>query len=38
MESTYTIEFIRLGEPPPASIKHPSAFHVALLHSAIAPK
>jgi hypothetical protein len=31
METTYTIEFMRLAELPPAPIKHPSAFHVALL-------
>jgi hypothetical protein len=29
METTYTIEFMRLAEPPLAPIKHPSAFHVA---------
>jgi hypothetical protein len=29
METTYTIEFMRLAEPPLASIKQPSAFHVA---------
>ena len=31
METTYTIEFMRLAEPPLAPIKQPSAFHVALL-------
>jgi hypothetical protein len=36
METTYTIEFMRLAEPPLPQIKQPSAFHVALLlHSAI---
>jgi hypothetical protein len=29
METTYTIEFMRLAEPPLVPIKHPSAFHVA---------
>jgi hypothetical protein len=29
MKTTYTIEFMRLVEPLPAPIKHPSAFHVA---------
>jgi hypothetical protein len=29
METTYTIEFMRLAEPPLTPIKHPSAFHVA---------
>jgi hypothetical protein len=29
METTYTIEFMRLAEPHLAPIKHPSAFHVA---------
>ncbi len=29
METTYTIEFMRLAEPPLAPIKRPSAFHVA---------
>jgi len=29
MQTTYTIEFMRLAEPPLAPIKHPSAFHVA---------
>ena len=29
METTYTIEFMRLAEPPLAPIKQPSAFHVA---------
>jgi hypothetical protein len=31
METTYTIEFMRLAEPPLAPIKQPSAFNVALL-------
>jgi hypothetical protein len=31
METTYTIEFMRLAEPPSPQIKQPSAFHVALL-------
>jgi hypothetical protein len=31
METTYTIDFMRLAEPPPTPIKQPSAFHVALL-------
>ena len=30
METTYTIEFMRLAEPPLPQIKQPSAFHVAL--------
>ena len=29
MKTTYTIEFMRLAEPPLTPIKHPSAFHVA---------
>jgi len=29
METTYTIEFMRLAEPHLAPIKRPSAFHVA---------
>jgi hypothetical protein len=29
METTYTIEFMRLAEPPLTPIKHPSAFHIA---------
>jgi hypothetical protein len=29
METTYTIEFMRLAEPTIAPIKQPSAFHVA---------
>jgi hypothetical protein len=29
MEPTYTIELMRLAEPPLTPIKHPSAFHVA---------
>jgi hypothetical protein len=29
METTYTIEFMRLAEPPLTPIKQPSAFHVA---------
>jgi len=29
METTYTIEFMRLAEPPLAPIKRASAFHVA---------
>jgi hypothetical protein len=31
METTYTIEFMRLAEPPSPQIKQPSGFHVALL-------
>jgi hypothetical protein len=31
METNYTIEFMRLAEPPLAPIKDLSAFHVALL-------
>jgi hypothetical protein len=33
METTYTIEFMRLAEPPLASIKQPSAFHLASFDS-----
>jgi hypothetical protein len=29
METTYTIEFMRLAEPPSPQIKQPSVFHVA---------
>jgi len=29
MQTTYTIEFMRLAEPHLAPIKRPSAFHVA---------
>ena len=29
METTYTIEFMRLAEPTITPIKQPSAFHVA---------
>jgi hypothetical protein len=32
---TYAIEFMRLGEPPLAPIKQPSAFHVASLCAAL---
>jgi hypothetical protein len=35
METTYTIEFMRLAEPPLAPIKHPSAFHVAYYCTAV---
>ena len=31
METTYTIEFMRLAEPPLAPIKQPSAFHVPII-------
>ena len=31
METTYTIEFMRLAEPTIPQIKQPSGFHVALL-------
>jgi hypothetical protein len=37
METTYTIEFMRLAEPPSPQIKQPSAFHVALLLHSGAP-
>ena len=37
METTYTIEFMRLAEPPLAPIKHPSAFHVAYYCNPRAP-
>jgi hypothetical protein len=29
MQTTYTIEFMRLAEPPLLRIKQPSVFHVA---------
>jgi hypothetical protein len=31
METTYTIEFMRLAEPPSPQIKQPSAFHGRLI-------
>jgi hypothetical protein len=34
METTYTIEFMRLAEPPLAPIKLLSAFHVTSLLNA----
>jgi hypothetical protein len=37
METTYTIEFMRLAEPPLAPIKQPSAFHVAYYCNLRAP-
>ena len=37
METTYTIEFMRLAEPHLAPIKHPSAFHVAYYCKLRAP-
>src|SRR6476619_3224830 len=33
METTYTIEFMRLAEPPSPQIKQPSGFHVACSRS-----
>jgi hypothetical protein len=37
METTYTIEFMRLAEPPLAPIKQPSAFHVAYYCNSSVP-
>ena len=37
MQTTYTIEFMRLAEPPLAPIKHPSAFHVAYYCNSSVP-
>jgi hypothetical protein len=37
METTYTIEFMRLAEPHLAPIKRPSAFHVAYYCNPSAP-
>jgi hypothetical protein len=37
METTYTIEFMRLAEPPLAPIKQPSGFHVAYYGTQCVP-
>jgi hypothetical protein len=37
METTYTIEFMRLAEPPLTPIKQPSPFHVAYYYNPSVP-